>query len=90
MLENKLCQENSSKPEKPGQPIQSRPPLQNLAHENLPQPISQNMVNPQLVKCYSQEIFSFLASNEENCQANVDYFTLHTEINHTSRAFLID
>jgi G2/mitotic-specific cyclin-B, other len=89
MLENKLSQENSLKVEKPGQGI-SRAPLQNLTHENLPQPMTPSLLNPQVVKCYSQEIFTFLASNEENCQANSEYFSLHTEITHISRAFLVD
>lgn len=90
MMENKPGQENSLKPEKIGQIANTRAPLQNMAHENLPQPIPTSFLNPQQVRIYSQEIFSFLESTEEDFQVSNDYFSLHTEINHTSRAFLID
>ena len=90
MLENHPTQENSLKPEKLGHSLNTRAPLQSMAHENLPQPVPSSLLNPQQVKCYSQEIFSFLESTESDCQASSDYFALHTEITHTCRAFLVD
>ncbi|OMJ92053.1 hypothetical protein SteCoe_5257 [Stentor coeruleus] len=90
MLENKPTQENTAKPEKPPLQVLTRPPLQNLSYENLPQPIAISTQNPQLVKIYSNEIFEFLEATEEETLIKGDYFLLHTEINHTSRAFLID
>ncbi|OMJ79482.1 hypothetical protein SteCoe_20491 [Stentor coeruleus] len=90
MLENQLTQENTTKPIKSSSQIISRAPLQNMSYENLPQPIAISSQNPQLVKIYSEEIFEFLKSTEEETLIKGDYFLLHTEINHTSRAFLID
>lgn len=90
MLENQPTQENTTKPDKPALQISSRAPLQNMSYENLPQPIAISSQNPQLVKIYSEEIFEFLEATEEETLVKGDYFLLHTEINHTSRAFLID
>jgi cyclin B len=90
MIENNSLQENLAKTEKTSLAPATRPPLQNLYHENVAVPLQINNSNPQLVKIYFNEIFNFLESTEENFQIKSDYFLLHTEINHTSRAFLID
>ena len=90
MIENNQLQENLIKTEKNSAGLSTRPPLQSLYHENVAVPLQLTNSNPQLVKIYFNEIFNFLESTEENFQIKSDYFLLHTEINHTSRAFLID
>ena len=90
MLENKVTQENISKIEKVGQTSANRLPLRNLAHENIPMPILPELQNPQLLKCYFQEIFVFLLQTEDKFYSKADYFQLHSELTHASRAFLID
>ena len=90
MIENNPLQENLLKTEKTSFAPATRPPLQSLYHENVAVPLQLTNSNPQLVKIYFNDIFSFLESTEESFQVKSDYFLLHTEINHTSRAFLVD
>lgn len=90
MLENNPVQENPTKVEKPVSGLQTRPPLQSLNYENIPQPVASQPSNPQLVRLYFSEIFDFMQSTEDLFQVKSDYFLLQSEINHTSRAFLLD
>lgn len=83
-------QENIPKIDKPCQLPPARPALQSLAHENLPQPVPIQSSNPQLLKIYSSEIFSFLEATELPFSIQPDYLQLQSEISHASRAFLID
>ena len=63
MLENNPVQESLSKAERSVAGLQTRPPLQNLNYENIPQPILSQPSNPQLGKLYFSEIFAFYAFN---------------------------
>ena len=90
MLENNPVQENLNKVERTVAGLQTRPPLQNLNYENIPQPVLSQPSNPQLVKLYFSEIFDFMHLTEDSFQVKSDYFLLQSEINHTSRAFLLD
>lgn len=87
MIENKTSQENYVKSDKPGHNA-NRTPLQDLSHENNSKIIQGP--NPLHVKYYSNEIYLFLTSTQENFQAKSDYLNKHTELNNVARAFLID
>lgn len=89
MLENKHSIDNQPRSEKSNQVLSARPPLQNLSQQSISlKPSAKN--DPQQLKIYFDEIFKFLESSEHQYQSSPNYISQQSEINHTSRAFLID
>lgn len=89
MLENKNPTDNQTRSEKLSQILPPRPPLQSLSQQNVSSKPPQTK-DPQQLKIYSEEIFKFLESSENNFITSPTYISQQSEINHTSRAFLID
>lgn len=89
MLENKHSSDNQPRSEKLNQGLSARPPLQNLSQQSTSLKTSAKN-DPQQLKIYFDEIFKFLESSEHQFQSSPNYISQQSEINHTSRAFLID